>query len=75
MQGRADKGIILTTGTFTTDALKEAARDGAPPIEMVDGKRLVGLFESLGLGLVARTTYDVDPAFFLQFDSTNDDSP
>jgi restriction system protein len=68
MQGRADKGIILTTGTFSAAAMKEAVRDGVPPIELVDGDRLVGLFESLELGLVPRTTYDVDVAFFSQFD-------
>jgi restriction system protein len=73
MQGRADKGIILTTGTFTADALKEAVRDGVPPIELVDGDRLVGLFESLELGLVPRTTYDVDVTFFSQFDSNAKD--
>src|SRR5690606_24875855 len=39
MQGRADKGIILTTGTFTSEAKKEASRDGVPPIELVDGDK------------------------------------
>lgn len=68
MQGRADKGIILTTGSFSSDALKEAVRDGVPPIELVDGEKLVELFESLELGLVPRTTYDVDPGFFAQFE-------
>lgn len=67
MQGRADKGIILTTGTFTKDAHAEAVRDGVPPIELVDGEQLVDLFEKLELGLVPRTTYDVDTAFFEQF--------
>jgi restriction system protein len=64
MQGRADKGIILTTGLFTVDAQKEAVRDGVPPIELVDGEHLVGLFEQMELGLIPRTTYDVDGAFF-----------
>ena len=68
MQGRADKGIILTTGSFSADALKEAVRDGVPPIELVDGEKLVELFESLELGLIPRTTYDVDPGFFAQFE-------
>jgi restriction system protein len=40
MIGRAEKGIILTTGTFTKEAEKEANRDGAPPIELVDGKKI-----------------------------------
>jgi len=51
LQGRADKGIILTTGTFTTDAKREAIRDGATPIELVDGDKLVEMFEELTLGL------------------------
>jgi restriction system protein len=67
MQGRADKAIILTTGTFTKDAQKEAARDGVPPIELVDGERLIRLFEQLKFGLRPRTTYDVDVGFFEQF--------
>jgi restriction system protein len=67
MQGRADKGIILTTGTFSTDASREAVRDGVPPIELVDGEKLVELFENLELGLIPRTTYDVDRTFFDQF--------
>lgn len=45
MQGRADKGIIITTGRFTQEAKREAVRDGAPPIELVDGEALVDLFE------------------------------
>ncbi|HEU4556828.1 MAG TPA: restriction endonuclease [Longimicrobium sp.] len=64
MMGRTDKGMIITTGTFTPDARREARRDGAPPIELVDGEQLVTLFEELELGLRPRTTYDVDVTFF-----------
>jgi len=67
MGGRADKGIIVTTGTFTLDAKKEARRDGVPPIELVDGELLVQMFERLQLGLIPRTTYDVDEKFFEDF--------
>jgi restriction system protein len=67
MVGRADKGLVITTGTFTVEAKREARRDGAPPIELVDGEALVSLFESLEFGLVPRTTYDVDSSFFHQF--------
>ena len=67
MMGRADKGIIITTGTFTLEAKKEARRDGAPPIELVDGDSLVQMFEQLQLGLLPRTTYDVDEKFFDDF--------
>ncbi|RJR21401.1 MAG: restriction endonuclease [Desulfobacteraceae bacterium] len=67
MMGRADKGIIITTGTFTLDAKKEARRDGVPPIELVDGDLLVEMFERLELGLSPRKTYDVDERFFDEF--------
>lgn len=67
MMGRADKGIIITTGSFTIDAKREAIRDGVPPIELVDGEKLLDLFEELELGLKPRTTYDVDQDFFEDF--------
>lgn len=69
IMGRADKGLILSTGTFSPDAKKEAIRDGVPPIELVDGERLIEMFEKLELGLKPRTTYDLDPEFFRPFQS------
>jgi restriction system protein len=67
MEGRADKGIIITTGSFTQDARKEARRDGTRAIELVDGEKLVEMFEKLELGLKPRTVFDVDEAFFDAF--------
>ena len=67
MMGRADKGIIITTGTFTLDAKKEARRDGVPAIELVDGDALVNMFERLEIGLIPKQTYDVDERFFEEF--------
>ena len=67
MMGRADKGIIITTGTFTMEAKKEARRDGVPPIELVDGEKLIEMFEFLELGLKPKKTYDVDYGFFEEF--------
>jgi restriction system protein len=67
MMGRADKGIIITTGTFTTEATKEARRDGAPPIELVDGETLVQMFERLELGVKPKTVYAVDETFFDEY--------
>ena len=64
MIGRAEKGIMLTTGTFSEDAKREASRDGAPPIELIDGQKLVALFEVKELGLKPKTVYDVDLKFF-----------
>lgn len=67
MMGRTEKGIILTTGSFTADAKREAIRDGVPPIELVDGEKLVEMFEQLELGLKPRTTFDLDETFFDSF--------
>ncbi len=64
MMGRADKGLIITTGTFTLEAKKEARRDGVPAIELVDGDSLVDMFERLELGLVPKRTYEIDEKFF-----------
>ena len=51
MVGRADKGLFITTGTFTVAALKEATRDGAPPIDLVDGDELADKLRELELGM------------------------
>ena len=51
MVGRADKGLFITTGTFTSSAIKEATRDGAPPIDLVDGEHLAEKLKELNLGV------------------------
>ncbi len=51
MQGRADKGVFITTGTFTREAIKEATRDGAPPIDLIDGEMLCDKLKELKLGV------------------------
>ena len=67
MAGRADKGIILTTGTFTTEARREASRAGATPIELIDGEKLVKMLENLELGLKPVRSFEVDHAYFAKF--------
>jgi restriction system protein len=67
MAGRADKGIIITTGTFTTEARREATRDGVPPIELIDGEKLVDMLEQLELGLRPITSFEIDAPFFNEF--------
>ena len=67
MQGRADKGIIMTTGPFTAEARKEATRDGVPPIELVDGQKMIAMFSELELGLKPIKTFEIDNDFFKEF--------
>lgn len=54
MAGRGDKGLLITTGTFSNDAKSEATRDGAPPIDLIDGELLCELLKQHSLGV--RTT-------------------
>ncbi len=51
MVGRADKALMITTGNFTKDAVREATRDGAPAIDLIDGDLLVDKLKELGLGV------------------------
>ena len=69
MIGRAEKGIIITTSTFSNAAIQEAHRDGAPKVELVDGTMLVKMFEKVELGVVKRQVYDVDMAYFEKYRS------
>jgi restriction system protein len=54
MVGRADKGLIITTGSFTSGASSEATRDGAPPIDLIDGEQLIDKLRDLKLGIVTK---------------------
>ena len=55
MVGRSDKGLFITTGTFTPAAVKEATRDGAPAIDLIDGNDLAEKLKEFGLGVRTAT--------------------
>jgi restriction system protein len=56
MVGRADKGLLITTGNFTKDAVREATRDGAPAIDLIDGDQLIDKLKELELGVKTEKT-------------------
>lgn len=66
MVGRADRGLLITTASFTRDAQKEATRDGAPPVDLIDGDQLVDLLRQLKLGVETKQVerVSVNPAWF-----------
>ena len=66
MVGRADKGLFITTGTFTKEAQREAVRDGAPAIDLIDGSDLCEILKRLELGVTTKTvqTFTPEPEFF-----------
>ncbi len=55
MAGRGDKGLLITTGSFTADAQREATREGATPVDLIDGTRLADLLKEFGLGVQTTT--------------------
>jgi restriction system protein len=64
IQGRADRGIFLTTSTFTRDARAEAVRENATPIELVDIERLIDIMLEEKLGIVERKALQLSDQFF-----------
>ena len=69
MEGRADKGLFITTGTFSFDAREEATREGANPIDLIDGEMLVEKMKELGLGIQIKTeeVVEIDKDWFVGF--------
>jgi restriction system protein len=67
MAARADRGIFLATSTFSAEAKREASREGAAPIEMVDLDAMISLLTDLGLGVIPRTVFTVDYSFFSEY--------
>lgn len=67
MQGRADKGLFITTGHFTAQASDEATRDGATAIDLIDGERLCDLLKERGLGVATEMIEEVTvkPEWFM----------
>lgn len=66
MVGRADKGLFLTTGRFTRAADREAVRDGAPAIDLIDGLALCELLRKLELGVSTELVTRPQPEFFAE---------
>lgn len=68
MMGRTDKGLIITTGTFSQDARREATRDGAPPIDLIDGEALCDKLKELQLGVETKLVekVSIQPNWFDQ---------
>lgn len=60
MAGRGEKGLLITTGSFTREAQSEASRDGAPPVELIDGDRLCDLLKEYRLGVDVKERVEED---------------
>lgn len=71
MAGRGEKGLVITTGTFTREAVAEASRDGASSVELIDGASLCELLKDLRLGVTVTErvveSVSIDASFFDEF--------
>jgi len=72
MAGGGEKGLLITMGSFTRDAQAEATRDGAPPVELIDGDSLCDLLREFRLGVEVHQRVEedvtVNPSFFEDFE-------
>ena len=73
MVGRTDKGLFITTSSFTRDAINEATRDGAPTIDLMDGDKLAEKLKELNLGLKVelKESVTVDEEWFKNFEQNH----
>ena len=67
MAGRGDKGLLITTANFTKSAKDEATRDGATPIDLVDGERLCDLLKQYSLGVSVKERIEEDVTVHHEF--------
>ena len=73
MSGRGEKGLLITTGSFTKDAQNEASRDGAPPVELIDGDQLCDLLREYRLGVEVRERIEEEVVLHTDFFNEYDD--
>lgn len=62
-----EKGLLITTGSFTKDATNEASRDGAPPVELIDGEQLCDLLREYGVGVTVQQRVEEDVTVVAEF--------
>ena len=59
-----EKGVFITTGTFTKAAREEASNAGKQQIDLIDGEEFINKLIEYRLGVKEKTIYEVDKHFF-----------
>ena len=69
---KSDRGIIITTGTFTEGAKAQAQAPGAFPVDLIDGSQLAELLKQFKLGVHTTTVelVTVDHSFFAEYEES-----
>lgn len=64
LDNNIEKGVLITTGSFSKSAREEAGAPGKKQIDLMDGNDFMDKLAEYNIGLAARTEYDIDEAFF-----------
>jgi restriction system protein len=59
-----EKGVMITTGTFSKAAREEASSQGKQQIDLIDGEEFISKIAEFGIGVKPVTTYEIDEEFF-----------
>ena len=59
-----EKGVMITTGTFSKAAKEEASNPGKQQIDLIDGEDFISKIAEYGIGVRPVTTYEIDEEFF-----------
>lgn len=64
LDNNIEKGVLITTGSFSKAAREEACAPGKKQIDLMDGNDFMNRLAEYGIGLSPRTEYDIDEAYF-----------
>lgn len=59
-----EKGVLITTGTFSKAAKEEASNPGKQQIDLIDGEELMNKIAEYGIGVREVIVYEIDEEFF-----------
>ena len=64
LDNNIEKGVLITTGSFSKSAREEASAPGKKQIDLMDGNDFMDKLAEYNIGLAPRMEYDIDEGFF-----------
>lgn len=59
-----EKGVFITTGSFSKPAIEEASNPGKQQIDLIDGEEFITKLAEFGIGVKEVKDYEIDEQFF-----------
>lgn len=59
-----EKGVFITTGSFSKSAIEEASASGKQQIDLIDGEEFITKLAEFGIGVREIKDYEIDEEFF-----------